>query len=498
MTEASLGDGARVRSRTWVDVASVVTALGALLAVLWPLRRMQFGVVDDHDLLQLGGPGRRLPVGDLVPTFLDVQDAAGRVRPVFWAGRLLELVAWGPHVELWYASRAVLACVTLVAVFLVVRRYVPGPAAAALALLPVLGLQSETWMRLAAAESYAMPLLCVGLCAITGARARARGPAAAGWGYLVLVLAAGSKESFVPVVGLVLVVVVLLTWRELQVRDRVTVLTALAATSALGVWVLVQVATAGEQYQQERTLASALDVARFEASHLDLAWYLVLAALVLTIAGWSLRPRLGRDGRLIGAAIALGWLSQILLYAGGAQVGRYLYPLALLPVALGVLAAAPLRRTSDLRRVLGWSVVALALALPLAVDVPAARDDAVANVAVTRSFHDDLARIRDEVRATGVGVVVLQPELPERDAELVLSLSRYLRDLPVVVMTTPSAGTGSSALDRSLADDLRRWSTSGHESLVPLDRSRPCLALVLGEQTPVCATSLQVLRPFAG
>ncbi len=164
---------------------------------MWPVFNIDFGSIDDHEILDIIGRRPRLPLSQVLSeTASRSNEQIGRFRPVYWAGRALEAALVGRHSDYWFVNRVVLAAITLAAVYSVAKRYVAPPAAAAVSLLPFFGTQFETWRRLGPNETYAVPFLCIGIALLVDGNAKSKSPSKMWLGYVFLTLAGGAKENF--------------------------------------------------------------------------------------------------------------------------------------------------------------------------------------------------------------------------------------------------------------------------------------------------------------
>lgn len=205
----------------------------AVVAILLiaPMFRARLGVTDDHEIVTLG---RQIAsVGPLGTLYTHVAEP-GRFRPLYWLGRIAETMAWGPNVAGWYLDRLALLLATLGAGYLFARRWFRPAIAVLIALLIVVGPQSEAFWRLGPQEAYAVPLTLAGLILVGRRRF--------GLGLGLLCLAALTKEPFVvvPLVGMAW------AWR-LGARRPVILAGIVAAGIALAI-ALTVLANGGDYY----------------------------------------------------------------------------------------------------------------------------------------------------------------------------------------------------------------------------------------------------------
>jgi hypothetical protein len=465
---------------------------------MWPVRHAQFGMIDDHGIVGLVGTRPRLPIGDILPTIVDTAiEPIGRFRPLFWVGQVLECALAGRNPHLWYLDRFLLAAITLAAVFWACSRFLHPLLAGTVALSMVLGPQFNTWIRLGAAEAYAMPLLAVGLAWLV----HRRGEGDAGTfvalapGFACLVLAALVKENFLLLSGPALVIVVLvLGRRSFRRKDWVVWGALMTATIADALMIVVQLKKHSAQYAQVRNLETVEVWAR---SSLDaMLRYQGLAVAGAIVIGVALSGAWRSRRFTVALALAISaYAGQVLFYAGGSRTTRYLYPLVLASAVLWVLGLGGRRvygRTGALtggwiRVVVCWAA-GLSLVLGLVVAVQGNRRSAEGVAQSTVAFRGRLDRIEQKVRAHHLPVVVLQPYEPLRDQEMVVSLARYLHaETGASVMTTP-AKRPSTEISQALAVAIEEWSREGAPvySLVPYDPPSRCLSVVFARQDSLC------------
>lgn len=198
------------------------------LVIVGPMFGAALGAVDDHEIpmlqQQIAAEG---PVGVWLGS---LDPAQGRFRPGYWAGRLVETMAWGQNVRGWYLDRLLLLLATLGLGYLLARRWFAPGVSVIVAIAIVAGPQAEAFYRLGPQEAFAVPLTLAGFLLIRS------------WGLALLVLAAFVKEPFVvvPIVGMAW------AWR-LGLRWPVILAGVGTALAALGI-VSAVIAYGGEFY----------------------------------------------------------------------------------------------------------------------------------------------------------------------------------------------------------------------------------------------------------
>jgi hypothetical protein len=463
-----------------------------LLVAWWPSRRARFGIVDDHQIIALLDGHSRLPLGRLLPElFAPRTEHLGRFRPLFWAGQVVEAATAGDQPLWWYLDRLGLAALTLAGVLWACRQFVGPWPAALLAPAAVLGPQFEAWSRLGAAEAYAMPLFALGIAAmVRGARAQESRVLISGLG--AVAASSFAKENFLPLaVGCVLFALLQLrSWGRARARTVAAGLGVVLLGD--GLMIARQIARFGSQYSQERTPANAVEWTAYALENAFAFQALGVAMLLLLYR----RHRMHRESWAV-MIVAVGALAlQVAFYAGADRVGRYLLPTTLCSVALWLVAwRASAEGGQAMGRfaraaALGALVASLALGAALSLRI------AQGNAEATNRFQERLAAVQATIRAEHVRTIVLEPEDPYLDAELVMSLARYLHaDADLTVMTTPSR-PGTDARGRAIAASLTTLSAKGTSDglLAPLDPPAGCLSLTFGQRPAVCARALPAPR----
>jgi hypothetical protein len=470
------------------------SALASLLYLMWPTFRIQFGPIDDHEIVDIIGRHDRLPTASVIPTILDrANEPGGRFRPLYWVGRTLESATAGTDPTWWYVDRFLLAAVTLTAVYLTVARFIHPAAAAAISLLPFVGAPFETWGRLGPSEAYAMPLLCVGAALIIRGLASGHPPRRLWAGYLLLVLAGLAKENFVLAS---LAVTCWSVWhvgaRRLTRADWLTVGTALLAGLLDVLMAALKLSRYGTVYPQQRTAATVRGWGGFAYHALDgsaLVTVGAVCAVVLFLVAGRNRLSWSRALQSTVATVAIVAM-QVVFYAGGPTEGRYLYPSALAAVvvwSLVAVLAASVRRPG-VQRLLLVPLVALLL-VPIARGIHTSRESAAVAARVTQAYQAKLESIERRAAESGVQVVVVQPGEPT-ELERVLAVARYLTvRTDLQVMTLQATGPSVPAY-AGLARQLGTWSTYGFDALSPYSRPDQCLSIMFGaKDRPICPFS---------
>lgn len=470
--------------------------LALVLLAMWPAFSIPFGIIDDHDIIDIIGPRQRLPLWQ-VPheLFVRTNEPLGRFRPVYWLGHVLECAVAGRDPVLWWVDRSVLATICVVAVFSALRLFLPVTWSVAVSFLVLCGAQFETFRRLGPNEAYAMPLACIAVALLVRGIRRGLPPGRLWPVYVCAVLAAGAKENFVPFAGLVVLASVCCTGlARMRRADWAVVLTTSTLLAADLAMILVKLAEHGSQYPQPRTPYTTVSWAVFADSTLDEGGRLNLCLALLVFVLILHRRRLDRGLAWWLTLVAANSLLQVLFYAGGPTAGRYLYPLALAAVVLWAAVVVLVRRLANpWARVVMLALIGVALGLSVVGGIWNARVTEAAVAQQNRHFSERLSGLERMIVRRNVNTVVLQPQEPLTDQERVFSLARYIHaDIGVPVMTLP-ATQGSGAFSNSLGSTLEDWSREGSGRLVPYRPTSDCVSVVFGDAEPVC--SLHVPAP---
>jgi hypothetical protein len=489
------GSTQQVRTPWIARGAGLCAALAGLLYMMWPTFWIKFGIIDDHDIIDIIGHHQRIPLLDIPGAVVSrSSEPLGRFRPVYWLGRVVESATAGQHAGLWYFDRFLLSAVALTAIYLTAVRFMSVIPAAFISLLPFSGPQFETWSRLGPNEAYAFPLMCVGLALTIRGVVKESRPAHLWLGYAFLALAALAKENFL-LVSLVIIAASALQFglRQMGKRDWWTVGTALALELLNLVAVAMKANHYGSVYPTTHTLESLASSYHFAVDNQNTYAFLyagVVLALVM-LAASSRRDISHRNLLRYTALVILLAALQIVFYTGAPQAGRYLYPIALVPVFVwGVVAVLCRGLGSRWAYVLATFSVVITLLFPLARGIDAARSNAESSVEVNAAFETALAKVEAAAASSHADAVVLQPWEPLTDVERVLSLARYISTRTGLKVMTLPATHPSDAFSKQLAVMIQDWSTQGTARLNPYVPSKRCLSIVFGGNHPVCSTSL--------
>ena len=200
-----------VKKGSWIPVGiiflvSTVIAFGLIGRQVF---YANWSIIDDHAIFAFMGTHQRLPVTDFFHTFLtrtEVGDpSSGRWRPSYYFFMLLETVAWGRDVHLWYLARTFFFATFIASVWWLLSKYLRIWLAFAL-LLPMLFLPfwGGVWARLGPSEIYgtlALGLMLFGIYDLVKAPDEGKRKWGAALVTFAAVLLIGSKETLIPLAG---------------------------------------------------------------------------------------------------------------------------------------------------------------------------------------------------------------------------------------------------------------------------------------------------------
>lgn len=508
--------------RGWLPALLIVLGAGALSLVLIgrQIWLADWGIVDDHEIFDFLGNRLHLPFSEIVSTVLgktEVGSLQGRFRPVYYFLRVLETVAWGRDVHLWYGFHTLAFAVFLGAVWWVLFRIL-GLLPSALCMVPIAFVKfwGAIWGRLGPSEIYAVPAMglmvlgCYEIFCAPSALRRNLGCVALTVGTLIAV---GSKETLLPLAGFTLFVVALavvdrrLTAPSSLVAGAVTVL----FSSFVGWIVLRELAVAGADIYGNSVSPVARLMATLSLMRPFGAIFTVAAVVTIVVVARSiLRSRQSISsvesvGVLGTLCFLLGlFVAQELAYGGSLPTGaRYDFPGMLIPVCfvlfigcvsnLRVRASGRKRQAENLA--LGFGV-AIGIVFLFTGGIKGVRNSAdliETNIVKTKEFSGEFAAIVSRARTDPAAPIILEAYGPGA-YEPVFSLQRYLQSAglqnPVAVRLHPDP-LSSGPLYDGLEKTLRRLQDDGGSSfarLADLPSGAACLSIgINGEADQHCS-----------
>jgi hypothetical protein len=390
--------------------------IGCIVFMLFPLLYADLGMIDDWAIVDILGGNR----GNISQIFSLIQQNAleqnGRFRPACMGLWCLEVFFAGDDASLWHTNRLLLALVSALALYLSIRLLLSPIPAGVVTLLFFSGLQSESWIRLGACESYGAALVLIGLAWIGVQLARNNWqPARLFPGFVFLFLAGFIKESFIPVLpaALVFIYVVIPRIFPLVIPNRrglkpvdVIILVVLAAGVSAQVWLTAtMLRNYGHQYSAETSFTSFLYPIKpmLVAYSRDTLWFIPLLAGIVTLLPRHLQEWRGQGWRVdfIKAVVLLaagGFLilgPQWIVYGGSIFFGGlYLTPGNLFVVFAAALGFYLLSRSlvershAELRGIVAGMLIGVAL-----LRVLQTHREAQATALSTHKFQAKLAEI---------------------------------------------------------------------------------------------------------
>ena len=326
----------------------LVFVFGCIVFMLYPVLHADFGVIDDHEIVNILGRDNRVEISEISPLIQQwVIEQNGRFRPAYYVLRILEAFVAGGDASLWYTNRLLLALVSALALYWGLRVLLRPFLAGVVTLLFFSGPQNEIWTRLGPQEAYGAPLLLGGLAWITVQLGRHNWqPTRLFPGLAVLLLLGFLKESFVPVLPGVLafiyIVMPLVFPSMVSGRPQfrlLDVLILLLLVTGVGtqVWLTVRALnTYGHQYAADISLGSCLYAIKsmLERYAKDTLWFVPVVAglaglLPRNSQEWkepSWRRDLVKATVLLAAGGFLILVPQGFVYSGSSLAGRYLTP----------------------------------------------------------------------------------------------------------------------------------------------------------------------------
>jgi hypothetical protein len=343
--------------RVRLNVLAAGVAIAFSLYLVGGLVFSGFSILDDHNILEWLGSDNKLHASEIWPTLMGTEVGhfahSARYRPAYYGQMVFEAWLWGDnpvgyHVVqvvafglflwsiAWASFRTIGAIAGIFLIFMVVNAKFWG----------------DLWTYSFVPEQTAVIGLGLTIFGFGGVLERLleKQPSRAdGWFLLLTVgtlVSEGSKENFVILVPLFVLVFVLALWRRMLSSITIVLgLLSLLLTTAIGYAIIVP--NAGRPtdfYGLDNSISHRLDVLLSSQQMLVIAPTILIAAL----AGlWSLRPwRRNRvdapkicvaAGLAFGAAVYLSW--EIFFYNGRIPSGiRYDFPSELLyPLILAVI-----------------------------------------------------------------------------------------------------------------------------------------------------------------
>jgi 4-amino-4-deoxy-L-arabinose transferase-like glycosyltransferase len=365
--------------------------IAAFFALFWGLSVTdRFSFRDEHTYLMFVRPELRTH-GQISDDYFSIFDSLGdaifvgepffgRFRPMYWTMVYVEAVLFNGSILAVHLSTLAFGIVTVYLLFRTARTAnLPYWIAGLFALWTAVGSNGDIWWETMVVERYAMLFLAAALLTVISAARRGQARALDALAVVWLTLMGLTKEPFVPLIPLLVLLRLALTaywhdgWTLRRLARHFAVFVAVCA--------LISAALAAGVYNAYRLEGfGARVVGDFGGDNVLVRWLEMLAApaalYLYLLPALGLLPamlRLWRTARgrtlLVSAAlIAAGWLlSQLVLYASRGRLDNYYaYPLVVALAALVSLGISALwHQRSRLPRLIALGFTALALAVIL-------------------------------------------------------------------------------------------------------------------------------------
>jgi hypothetical protein len=521
------------KQRNWISLGIIFSISTAI--AFWLIGRQvlcaNWGIVDDHEIFSFIGTPQRLPITDFFHTLLtktEVGDpSSGRFRPGYYFLLLLEAVTWGKNIHLWYLARTLWFATFIASLWWLLSKFVRIWLAAAL-VLPILLLPfwADVWSRLGPSEIYgtwALGLMLFGIHATVQSPDEAKRK----WGAALVTSAAliliGSKETFIPLSGAAVVVLVFAGFtRRIPVWMTVGFSLVICLCAAAIVFVIQRIVlTSGQDFY-----ANTIDIRQLLgiAGH---ALYTVVIgnglaicyAFVIAFFGYCARraKRDLRDWLVSSCAIvaififmAGAYFSQQVVYRGQLPLQtRYDFPASLfVPFSIYVLICYVFYQTrcylnsrftsyiSIFLAVAIFAVYAPRLVLGFGSRLPKAVN---ANIQKTDTFFTEILALAAAAKHSPKSPIILEVYGPEA-FEAVAAVHNYVRALgaenPISVRLHMANNSKGALYDR-LESQMRTMQSDGDSRFVPLAKSlanpeNGCISVGINEAGSAGCTAFEV------
>jgi hypothetical protein len=506
----------------------IILSLSLLLSFLLLGKQVLYanwGLIDDHETYFWLGPGLHLPITDVWHTLItktEIGTFQGRFRPTYCLLRILETAIWGTNVHLWYLARTVGFGIFIASIWWTINRFV-GVWLGAILLIPFLtaSFWPDVWARLGPSEIYgavALGMILFGANCIFGSESRGQRLFGAAVIAVATIILVGAKETFVPLAGLSIVLLLLAGALRLLPMTLVAGLIILISGFAGFIIYVVQrivINTGTDYYANSFKLPQLMKIAGDAFVHAIAYWLPLYLAAILWFA--ITRRRSGkplRDWTIASSAVlaifaflVAVYVSQSVIYRSEIALGmRYDFPKALYTAfnsLLLVCYVAYLNRLYLAPATVNWLTIGFSILLcsvwapKLAHGLNRPLSDGVEhNIQRTNDFFHELESIVSVARASPQSPIILEAYEPwSWSSEPVLSLSRYLTALGVrnpVSLRMHSGDHSSGALDDALERSMTVLQDRGDESFVPLaenvaNMSKGCISIgINGPPVPAC------------
>lgn len=508
----------------------IIAGLSIVLSFLLIGRQIwqaNWGIIDDSQVIDFLGPDLKLRLSEIWNTMLtktEVGTLQGRFRPSYYTFILLETSLWGDNIHLWYLTRTAGFAVFLASIWWFMHRFVGGWLSGVLTIyIALLPMWAGVWSRIGPSEIYGCILIGMMIFAsyfvLFSDSPRTRNLNAIALA-LATVALVGAKETFIPLAG-GSIAVLIWAWVRSRLSLPLAVVLVLAILCA-GTGILLVVrrqlsAGGGEDFYGKSTAAAATlgFVAKGLLSALaQTLWIPIVPVWFLTLL--NVIPRKPVKDWIVDSGPAIGaycflvatYALQCGLYRSGFPLNsRYDFPAMLLvPLTFCILACDFFSKIRPFyaERTINHAQFAAAAFVFLYCATSASQFDkgtairiAVRNnIETTNSFFNEVQRAVQAARAEPDSPVILEAYGPGA-YEAVFSLKTYLSSYgarnPVSVRFRSDEKYSDKLFD-SLQRQLSDMQQSGGHGFVPLRDSlagaaRGCISIgINGPPDAACKT----------
>jgi hypothetical protein len=494
--------------RSWITFAVIgFLSIGiSFLLIGKQVFYANWGMIDDSEIYTFLGQQIRLPLSDFFYTLLNMTEVghpgSGRFRPSYYFLKLLETSTWGTNIHLWYLARTLWFAVFIASLWWILSRFLQVWLGAAL-LLPILVLPfwADVWARLGPSEAYgtlALGLMLGGICGTIELKTVFARSMSAVLVTLAAVILIGAKETFVPLAGAALGVLLFAgVTKKVSVWIAAGSILVICAYSSLVIFAMKQsvLETGTDFYANKIEIWRLLNVGLLAlGSALVFKGIMPAYAATLVISGciskWT-RPN-SREWIISSCAIvvifcfmALVFFTQNVFYRGELPTQtRYDFPASLFTpfsyLALVCYAFYGMHLLFS-SRVVNYASIFLASAV-FTYYLPAIASTATwplaravdLNIQKTNEFFHTMQAIAATARQSPNADIVLEAYGPGA-YEPVYSVLAYVRSLgannSMAVRLHPSEKSYGVLYD-GLEKQIRDWQDHGNDRLVPLSKAK--------------------------
>ena len=465
-----------------------------------------WGIVDDHAIFSFLGTNQRLPISDFFHTLLTKTEVGnpdlGRFRPSFYVLTLVETVAWGKNVHLWYLARMLFFAAFIASLWWLLSQFLRLWLAGAL-MLPIVFLSfwSGVWSRLGPSEIYgalALALLMLGIYAMVQSEHGTRRKFGAALATLAALVLVGSKETFIPLSGAAIAALAYAAFTRRIPAWMAAVFSLVICLYAGTIFFVIQKMVLGsgrDFYDNAIDLRQLLWIATRKLGDVVFKNGLAFAyAAAILMFGYHAR-RTNRNladwkcsslwAAVIFVFMAVVYFSQQVAYRGQLPMQmRYDFPASLfVPFSVDVLICYVFYQLRPYLHPRAASSISICLALAIcaaytpgfvAFEMRPLPRAASINIEKTNAFFREISAIAASAREKPGAPIILEAHNPDA-YEALTSVWSYVRAMgaenPVSVRAYAVENSKGVALFDRLEREMRSWQSEGNERFVPLSKS---------------------------